>query len=509
VAAQETVTISAAATAATMALAGLPTFNPAGGAYGNALTVTLSNNSFGSTIYYTIDSTTPTTNSPVYSEPLMVSSSTTIKAFAGGTGYVPSAIASATFTINTPVAATPTFNPTGGAFSAPQPVSIASATTGAAIYFTTNGSVPSTSSTLYTGPITVSSTETIQAVAVASGYTNSAVGSATYTVNTPVAATPTFSPSGGLFTSPQPVSITSATAGAAIYYTTNGTIPVTSSPLYTGPVTVSSSETVQAIAVASGYTTSLVASATYTITIPVAATPTFSPTAGTFTAPVSVTVSDATAGANVYYTTNGTAPSASSTLYSGPIAVSGTETIQAIAVANGYSNSPVASAAYTINLPQDFTLGLSASSLSVARGQSGTVTASIGPVNGFSQPVSFTCSGLPSGATCSFSPATLAPNGSASGTTTVTISTSATAGLLAGNRPYELAGLAAGLSLLFAGRRFRKLRRIGVLFLLLMAVGSAVSCGTGTFAPPTTSTVSINATSGSLTHAASLSLTVK
>src|SRR5271156_2335212 len=53
------------------------------------------------------------------------------------------------------------------------------------IYYTTNGTTPTTSSTKYTSAITVSSTETIEAIAVASGYANSAVASATYTINSP------------------------------------------------------------------------------------------------------------------------------------------------------------------------------------------------------------------------------------------------------------------------------------------------------------------------------------
>jgi hypothetical protein len=181
----------------------------------------------------------------------------------GGTVQQVNLSGAATGTANP--AATPTFSPGTGTYTSTQSVTISS-TPGATIYYTTNGTTPTTSSTPYTGPISVTSSETINAVATASGYTTSAVGSATYTISagTPAAATPTFSPAGGTYTSQQTVTI-SSTPGATIYYTTNGATPTTSSTPYTGPITVSSSETINAIATASGYMTSAVGTATYTI----------------------------------------------------------------------------------------------------------------------------------------------------------------------------------------------------------------------------------------------------
>ena len=92
-------------------------------------------------------------------------------------------------------------------------------------------------------------------------------------------------------------------------------------------------------------------SASSTTTTTTAATPTYSTGTGTYTTAQTVTISDTTPGATIYYTTNGTTPTTASTVYSGAITVPatpGTETIQAIAVASGYTNSPVASAVYTI-----------------------------------------------------------------------------------------------------------------------------------------------------------------
>ena len=116
-------------------------------------------------------------------------------------------------------------------------MTLSDATSGATIYYTTDGTMPSTSSTQYTGPITVSSTETLKAIAAAPGDANSGIASATYTINLllPTVSTPTFSPAGGTYTSAQSVAISDATSGATIYYTTNGTMPTTSSTEYSGP----------------------------------------------------------------------------------------------------------------------------------------------------------------------------------------------------------------------------------------------------------------------------------
>ena len=82
------------------------------------------------------------------------------------------------------------------------------------------------------------------------------------------AAPPAFSPAPGAYTSAQTVTLSAATPGAAIYYTTDGTVPTTSSPQYTGAVQVSASEVIEAIAVASGYTSSSLAKAGYVISPP-------------------------------------------------------------------------------------------------------------------------------------------------------------------------------------------------------------------------------------------------
>jgi polygalacturonase len=84
----------------------------------------------------------------------------------------------------------------------------------------------------------------------------------------PTAAAPTFSPAPGVYGSQQTITLSDSTPGAAIYYTTNGTAPTTSSAKYTAPVQVSATTTFEAMAASDGYANSAIASATYTITAP-------------------------------------------------------------------------------------------------------------------------------------------------------------------------------------------------------------------------------------------------
>lgn len=122
------------------------------------------------------------------------------------------------------------------------------------------------------------------------------------------------------------------------------------------------------------------------------AAPTFDPAEGTFTAAQSITISCATEGATIYYTADGTEPTTGNTVYSGPISVSETTTIKAIAVKDGMNKSEVASAAYTITPPATtYTVtasvnddAMGTASASPASGASGTeVTLTATPNQGY------------------------------------------------------------------------------------------------------------------------------
>ncbi len=316
-----------------------PVLSPKPGTFVGSQKVTLSDATAGAAIYYTTNGSTPTVNSTKYEGPITIAVTETLHAIAIASGDAASTVTSGTYTID---AAAPVFSPAGGTYPAPQSVSITDATAGAAIYFTTNGSTPTTNSARYSGPIKVGVNETLKAIAAVKGDGDSAVASAAYTI---VTSAPVFSPKAGTYSAAQSVTITDATAGAAIYYTTNGTTPTVSSTKYDGPIKIAVTETVKAIAVASGDSPSAVTSGTYTIGV---ATPVFSPAGGTYSAPQRIAITDATAGATIYYTTNGSTPTTASTRYTTPIAVSTTEKIEAIAVKSGLANSAVASASYVI-----------------------------------------------------------------------------------------------------------------------------------------------------------------
>jgi len=334
----------ASATYTIAPLAAAPTFSPVAGTYTSIQSVALSTTTSGASIYYTLDGSTPTSTSTLYTTPLTVNASETIKAVAGGTGFTTSAVAAARYILNLPAATAPTFTVATGTYNTAQTVTLADTISGAVIRYTLDGSAPTTASAVYSGSIKVSTTETIKAIATAYNYSTSPVATAIYTLQ---AAKPAFSVATGTYTAIQSVTLSDATPGAKIYYTADGTVPTTASAVYSKPIAVNGSTTLEALATATGFANSSVAAAKYVLNL-TAAAPVFSLAAGSYGAGQLLTITDTTPGATVYYTTNGSAPTVSSTVYSAPILVASTETVNAIAVATGYAKSAVTTAAYII-----------------------------------------------------------------------------------------------------------------------------------------------------------------
>ena len=281
---------------------------------------------------------------------------------------------------STPTVATPTFSPAAGTYTSAQSVTISSATEGATIYYTTDGTEPTTNSTQYNGAISVSSSTTIKAIATAAGYDNSSVATATYTIVS----------IGHEGTEADPYTVADARAaidantGVTEVYATGivSAIPTAWSTTYnnitfnfvdnsgdedflqafrcvSGTGVDASTVAVGDVVVVYGNLTKY--GTTYefaancqlvSLTHPTAAVeaPIFTPDGGVFTTPQSVSFAVAAPtmeGYTFYYTLDGTEPTTQSTLYTGPIEVSTTTTIKAIAVKGG-EVSLVTTATYAI-----------------------------------------------------------------------------------------------------------------------------------------------------------------
>jgi hypothetical protein len=283
------------------------------------------------------------------------------------------------------------------------------------------------------GPATVSgSTLTITGVGTVVVAANQA-GNSNYSAATQVtqsivvnvigaAATPTFSPVAGIYTAAQTVSISDATTGATLYYTTDGTTPTTSSTKYTAAVPVSSTETLQAIATANGYSTSAVATAAYSIVNPVPAisgiSPAFTDAGGavfTLTVNGSGFIASSTAywGASALTTTYVSATQLTAQVPAADIATAGTIaiTVQNPAPGGGSSNAwqfEVDSASSGSSAPI-----ITSTTETVVAGSTASYPVTVPSVV---TSVSVSCLNLPTGAACSYS----------STTNVVTITTSST-----------------------------------------------------------------------------------
>jgi hypothetical protein len=339
--------------------AATPVFAPAPGTYASAQTVTLSTATPATSIYYTTDGSTPSTSSSRYTAALSVANTTTLKAIATASGMAPSNVSVGTFTINT--------DGGGGTTGYSQGVDVAGQT--ATIWFSAPSGTSWVDVHFNAGSgqqnVRMSPNSTTgrfeQALAAAPGttitysftwFTTAATDTPpfTYTVGngSGTIASPSISPAGGSFNAAQTVQITDFTAGATIHYTLDGSMPTASSPSYVGALQVASTTTVKAIATLSGSANSAVASATFTISAPTVAAPAFSPAGGFFPSTQTVTIQDATPGAILYYTTDGSTPGTSSAQVDGPLTIASTKTLKVVGVKSGYVTSAVASATYTI-----------------------------------------------------------------------------------------------------------------------------------------------------------------
>ena len=328
-----------------------PIVFPAGGTFTEPFTVTVFERTDGSTILYQMDPETETWEIYDPAEPIIISTSTTLRVKATKANMIDSGIVERTYTI-TGFVASPVFMPGSTTSSAPIDVEITVATEDAEIYYTTDGSDPTEASILYSSAITVplNSTMFIRARAFRDGWQPSSIVSATYTVTGTVAEV-AFSPMGGTYPNAQLVVLSSPTLGASIRYTTDDSDPSeTEGILYTAPIPVNTSQTIKAIAYRENWETSGITTQTYVITGSIAMGVADMPS-GTYNNGITVSFADPVpALATIYYTLDGTEPTISSMPYTAPIdidAVDNQEVIlKAKAFLDGWIESPTSTYSY-------------------------------------------------------------------------------------------------------------------------------------------------------------------
>jgi len=180
---EPSITYSAYCTSVVVTTVETPEISPASGAVASGTEVTITCTTEGASIHYTTDGTDPTSSSTTYdpSNKPTITSNITIKAIGVKDGLNNSEIASVSYTVALPCA-TPTFSLESGEVAKGTTVEIFTETDGATIYYTTNGSTPTTSDTEYSGAITINAAQTIRAIAVKDGMLNSEVASVSYTI---------------------------------------------------------------------------------------------------------------------------------------------------------------------------------------------------------------------------------------------------------------------------------------------------------------------------------------
>ncbi len=317
-----------------------PTFNPAQGEYTEAQNVTIACETEDATIHYTTDGTEPTAESPVYSEAIAVGETMTIKAIAMKEGMTNSEIASATYTINIPV-------PVEGKTFVK--VTAADQLVAGKKYIIVSGNkalgTTPTGNFLTAIDVTAGDEVTISDEGVAIMTLDGTLGHYTLALgDTYLHAANTTS-----------LDFDNSTEWAIADY--NGTLD---------GYRVKHADYNRAVRYAAGYnrfgnysTTDdnsvygwiYVEKEEVTPEPEQVATPTFDPEEGTYTEAQNVTIACETEDATIHYTTDGTEPTAESPVYDEAIAVGETMTIKAIAMKEGMTDSEIASATYTINIP--------------------------------------------------------------------------------------------------------------------------------------------------------------
>lgn len=160
--------------------ASAPTFSVPAGTYTSARAVALACITPGAQVFYTVDGSPATPASTLYVGLITVSSNTIINAVATAPGVLQGPQATAAYVIST---ATPSISPAAGTYSSPQSVALSCATPGSTIFYTIDGTQPTTASSVYSSPFTLSATATVKAIGTAPGFGTSSTATSAYTIS--------------------------------------------------------------------------------------------------------------------------------------------------------------------------------------------------------------------------------------------------------------------------------------------------------------------------------------
>ena len=223
--------------------------------------VSLATETEGASIYYTTDSTTPTTTSSIYTEALTFTQNTVLKAFAVKADIEPSPVSVTTISIvekSVPVDKTyvsPVIFSSQDLGDGSIKVMLSTATEGAAIYYTTDGSTPTATSSVYSSELTFTQNTVLKAFASKTNLEPSPVSVATVSIVEKTVYVDKTYASPVIFNSQDSgggsvkVTLLTATEGAVIYYTTDGSTPTTTSSVYSGALTFTENAVIKAFAV--------------------------------------------------------------------------------------------------------------------------------------------------------------------------------------------------------------------------------------------------------------------
>lgn len=308
-----------------------PSISPSGGTYVGSRTVTLVPPASGVGIRYTTNGTDVTSSSPVYSAPFTLTSSATVRAKSFLTGQLSSQVVAA-FTITPPpVVATPLVSMLPvypGNPASPLIISISTTTPGATVRYTLDNT-PVTEASQVAYQFTITASTTIRARAYKSGWIPSDEYSVYRLIQAPPGP-PSISPATSTHVGGVTVSLNTGVVGATIRYTTNNTAVTSSSPAYTGPISLTSSAVIRAKTFDRDGISSPEINRSYTIApFPLVATPTSLPTGSIFYSSVSVSLSVATSGATIRYTTDNSDVTENSPVYGGPFTLTSHKTVKA------------------------------------------------------------------------------------------------------------------------------------------------------------------------------------